>query len=75
MNMNKEHRSKDKFCGKPKQTKENPMHEPLEERSPFHVTYLLLPEYEYILTKLFRIQFSKGKLNPFRFVIRKTTES
>jgi hypothetical protein len=73
--MNKEHKPKDNFYGKPETTKENPIHETLEKRLPFHVTYLLLPECEYILPNLFRIQFSKGKLNPFRFVICKRTNS
>jgi hypothetical protein len=74
MNTNKEHRSKDNFYGKPVATKENPIHEPREERLPFHATYLLLSEYEHILTNLFRIQFSKGKLNSFRLVICKRTD-
>jgi len=46
MDMNKEHISKDNFYGKPEATKENLLHEPLEEPSLLHATYLLLPEYE-----------------------------
>lgn len=72
--MNKENRKKYNFTGNLKQQK-YPIHEPLEERSPFRATYLLLPEYEYILPKFFRIKFSKGKLNRFRFVICKRTDS